>query len=272
MQGPTINEVEAFWDKNPLLTGELEAEPGTMQWINSFDKIKDDVVRLDLPLWTGRGLIEGKKVLDVGCGPGYWRRKMKDVHLEYFGIDLSGHTVSLARKSAELLGLSGEIIKASAEDIPYSDNFFDHVISEGVIHHTPNTEKCVSEIYRVLKPGGTATISVYYKNIFLSNPLMFWLSKTLMSVFTLHLKGRGREKMWKASSPDEMIRMYDGFENPIGKGYSNSEFLTLLHPFQIKKTRLYYFPLRSNWFISSGFFKIFMDRHFGFMILGHLVK
>jgi ubiquinone/menaquinone biosynthesis C-methylase UbiE len=47
------------------------------------------------------------------------------------------------------------------KNLPYESNYFDFVYSFGVIHHTPNINTAVDEIYRVLKPGGRAVIMIY---------------------------------------------------------------------------------------------------------------
>lgn len=103
------------------------------------------------------------------------------------------------------------------EELPFKSNVFDNVISFGVLHHTPNTEKGIKEIYRVLKPGGKAFLSFYYKNFLLRQP-MFWFMTIAMRI--LGIKPKGREKMPYVKNPDEFVRIYDGNENPLGKAYS----------------------------------------------------
>jgi SAM-dependent methyltransferase len=53
---------------------------------------------------------------------------------------------------------------ADAEHVPYPDNYFDCVYSWGVIHHSPDTVRCLEEIIRVTKPGGTIKIMVYNRH------------------------------------------------------------------------------------------------------------
>ena len=55
------------------------------------------------------------------------------------------------------------------ENLHFENETFDHVNCQGVVHHTPNTQKAINEIFRVLKRGGKASISVYYKNFLLRN-------------------------------------------------------------------------------------------------------
>jgi SAM-dependent methyltransferase len=56
-----------------------------------------------------------------------------------------------------------------AESLPFDTGQFDLVYSNGVIHHTPNTRRTVSEMLRVLKPGGRAIVMVYAEN-----SLQYW--------------------------------------------------------------------------------------------------
>jgi SAM-dependent methyltransferase len=69
--------------------------------------------------------------------------------------------ISLPSGPPALEGLSSDLRQADSEDLPFEDGSFDIVYSYGVLHHTPNTEKALSEAYRVLKPGGTALIMLY---------------------------------------------------------------------------------------------------------------
>ncbi|MGQ9853002.1 MAG: class I SAM-dependent methyltransferase, partial [Candidatus Oleimicrobiaceae bacterium] len=71
--------------------------------------------------------------------------------------------VALTRQYLTCRGLKGEVGVASAEELPFEDNRFDVVICIGVLMCTPNIQKAIDEIYRVLKPGGEAVIMLYHK-------------------------------------------------------------------------------------------------------------
>ncbi|MFW6308314.1 MAG: methyltransferase domain-containing protein, partial [Campylobacterales bacterium] len=138
---------------------------------------------------------------------------------------------------------------------------------QGVIHHTPNTEQCVKEISRVLKVGGTANISVYYKNFFLRK----WRYISFFSKFFkksgAKMEGRGRENIYGLNDIDEIVRHYDGAENPIGKAYSKQEFIDMCGPyFDIENARVFFFPARTLPFKIPLFLHQFLDKNFGFMI------
>ena len=79
-------------------------------------------------------------------------------------VDLASGHLELAKRNFELRGLQGTFRHGDSENIPFNDNSFDLVYSNGVIHHTPNTTQVVKEIYRVLKPGGRCIIMVYAEN------------------------------------------------------------------------------------------------------------
>src|SRR5205085_5796642 len=76
-------------------------------------------------------------------------------------LDLSAGHMMHAREHFALRGLPATFVHHDAETLPFPDNSFDIVYSNGVIHHTPNTRQVVSEIKRVLRPGGRAIVMVY---------------------------------------------------------------------------------------------------------------
>ena len=85
----------------------------------------------------------------------------QDLELRY-GIDLGADQIEITKDMFQKLNLSYEDLKvASAEKLPYENNYFDFVYSFGVIHHTPDINSAVNEIHRVLKPGGRAVIMIY---------------------------------------------------------------------------------------------------------------
>ena len=71
------------------------------------------------------------------------------------GIDLTSEMVDLAKKGMEEAGLTNiEIVQVSSEKIPYNDNTFDTVISNGVFNLSPCKQELFKDIFRAIKKGG----------------------------------------------------------------------------------------------------------------------
>ncbi len=215
---------------------------GTREWFTETDRIKKNHGLLGcLHDWAPTD-IRGKRVLDVGCGPGFWARLLIPMGAIYSGVDISPRSVALANRSLALFGLKGSIQVGNAEALDFPDGHFDRVISEGVIHHSPDTQACIDEIHRVLKPGGLATVSVYYRVYPLRSTACFRLAKAAMRVVGLIQTGRGRETMVDASTPEEFVRLYDGKSNPIGKAYTRPELRAAFRRFSKLAFKRYFLP------------------------------
>jgi len=106
---------------------------------------------------------KGRVCLDAGCGGGRYlvalaRLDAKEVR----GIDISGDAVKVANERLRETNLrQAKATKASVLDVPFSDNYFDYIVSSGVIHHTPDPYRGFQELTRVIKPGGKLFLSVY---------------------------------------------------------------------------------------------------------------
>ncbi len=105
------------------------------------------------------GLInEGETVLDVGCGAGFdliVASRMVGKDGKVCGIDLTPKMADKAKDNLNQYGVRNyDVQVAGAESIPYPDNTFDVIISNGVLNLSPLKEKCFREIFRVLKPNG----------------------------------------------------------------------------------------------------------------------
>lgn len=98
--------------------------------------------------------IKGKKILEIGYGMGSDHLALAKLGAICHGIDITESNLAITEKHLALNGYRSELIVGDAENMPYEDNSFDFVYTFGVIHHTPDMEKAVGEIYRVLKPGG----------------------------------------------------------------------------------------------------------------------
>lgn len=100
----------------------------------------------------------GEKVLDVGCGPGRLViiAKQKAGAAIVYGRDAAPEMIALAKQNAARAGVEVDLWAGLVEALDFSDNTLDVVISTFVFHHLPDDLKtrALSEIYRVLKPGG----------------------------------------------------------------------------------------------------------------------
>lgn len=109
------------------------------------------------PFSLGR-ILPGEIVLDAGCGGGFdlfCAAKQAGPRGKAFGIDMTREMVS---RAAESLAASGpapvHVTVARTEEIPFRDGVFDRVLSNGSFNLSPEKERSLSEIFRVLKPGG----------------------------------------------------------------------------------------------------------------------
>jgi ubiquinone/menaquinone biosynthesis C-methylase UbiE len=102
------------------------------------------------------------RILDIGTGPAWLLIKLHQLNpkLQLFGVDASAAMVVQARQNLKRAGLSEgvEIQEGNVSSLPFSESFFDAVISTGSMHHWKSPICGVNEIYRVLKPARMAML------------------------------------------------------------------------------------------------------------------
>lgn len=105
------------------------------------------------------------KILDLGCGSG--RNMIKQDGLEYYGVDFSDKMLNYAKKKAESLQIKAQLKKSEASKIDFDDEFFDYAIFISTLHCIEVEKlrrKALAELYRTLKIGGIAMITVWDKD------------------------------------------------------------------------------------------------------------
>lgn len=101
---------------------------------------------------------KGVKILDVGCGDGVYEKNIKkDILKDNFFVGLDFSTTQLER-SAQIFDEVKEM-NFEKDKIPFSENYFDYVVCSEVLEHLFFPEHILSEIKRVLKPGGKLIIT-----------------------------------------------------------------------------------------------------------------
>jgi 2-polyprenyl-3-methyl-5-hydroxy-6-metoxy-1,4-benzoquinol methylase len=263
---PQIADVRDYWNKNPLFSHEL-TEVGSAAFFKQLDAIKTgDVERYALPYWQFDAYA-GKRILDVGCGPGWITVQYARHGARLDSVDLTPRAVELTNAHLAHHGLAGSVQVGNAEELPFPDATFDLVVSSGVLHHTPDTQKAFTECFRVLRPGGKAKITLYRKGL-LHSPVIF--GATRLAMRALGVKHPGADLSRDAKDVDDFIRQYDGADNPIGIAYSDSEWRALLEKagFTYLRHEVHFFPRR---FVPAsalipGFVHGLLDRKFGTMV------
>ena len=233
-------KVKSFWNEHPLCSYEIKEEPGTLEFFERHNSIREEVEKY------AKGFCEFEssrnlKLLDIGCGTGWVVCEYARHGAEVTGIDLTEAATLIARKRLQLYGLNADIKEADAENLPFEDESFDMVTSMGVLHHTPDTQKALDEIHRVLRKNGKFIISLYYKNILLRDgvfPVFIRLLKLLK--VGMH----GIKDLKGNISLQEFINYYDGKDNPLGKAYSYPELKNMLGKFKNLEMEPHYFPVR----------------------------
>jgi len=115
--------------------------------------------------------------------------------------------------------------------------------------------------------GGTLCFSVYYKVFLLKHPAIL---KALTGILSrlFHVRGRGRETILDSGDPDEVVRFYDGIDNPIGKAFSMDELKMMLRDmFEIKEVTRMFFPSRFMPIPLPKGLKRRLNNKFGLMVV-----
>src|SRR5262249_19854805 len=121
--------------------------------------------------WQLGRLNGGERVLDLGSGAGtdaLVAAQMVGERGHVTGIDMTGPMLAKARAAAAEMGMRNvEFVDGEAERLPFADESFDVVISNGVIDLIPHKDAVFAELYRVLVPGGRMQIA----DVTIQNPV-----------------------------------------------------------------------------------------------------
>lgn len=165
----TVDDVHDYWNTHTLgfqYVTDKSIQPGTAEffahirpWMNpyKFPWIMDRIV-------NEAKLLQGKHLLEIGCGMGYDSLEFLKRGVRVTATDLTPNAVKMSIQHFKLEGVHAEDVRtANALELPFEDNTFDAVWSNGVLHATGNTRLAIQEARRVLKPGGRAIISHFYR-------------------------------------------------------------------------------------------------------------
>ena len=160
MKNKNIN----YWNKNVTQTWYSDKEKYSIQWFNELSQRRYQEIYEYKYKFAEFPYHGGEKVLDIGCGPGTDAVEYAKNGSFVSAIDLNEEQINLTKKNFEVRKLKYEnIMTASTDKLPFDDKIFDLIYCDGVLHHVPEIEKSINEIFRVLKDDGKALIILYRK-------------------------------------------------------------------------------------------------------------
>lgn len=211
------------WDRDACGSHYVKDAPeGTLDWYREAEEYRFGTYAPWMPDVMEFADHSGEDVLEIGAGMGTDLSQFAQHGARVTDIDLSAGHLDHARRNFELRGLAGRFIHHDAESLPFDDASFDLVYSNGVIHHTPNTQRVITEIRRVLRPGGRTVLMVYAEN-----SLHYWRNL----FYDLGVKeGRlGRRSMGEIMSESVEISEYG--QRPLVKVYTRRRARELMEGF-----------------------------------------
>ena len=208
----TVEEVHDYWNIHTLglqyvtdrgiKHGSLEFFAHIRPWMNPY-KFPWIMERID----REAKFLKRKHLLEIGCGMGYDSLEFLKREVRVTATDLTPNAVAITRRHFELELVQAEDIRtANALALPFPDSTFDAVWANGVLHATGDTHRAIQEVNRVLKPGGRAIISHFYRK-------PSWM-------YLLHHLGRENIE-YKEEDP------------PINEFYTENQILSFFQGFEI---------------------------------------
>ncbi|MGH7992240.1 MAG: class I SAM-dependent methyltransferase [Limisphaerales bacterium] len=271
---PNVSEVKSFWNTEACGTHFVEQAADEKDF---FEKFRAFRYRTEwhIPLLVPFAESRGKQVLEIGTGNGADGVMFASHGAQYTGVDLTEAALEATRRHFAVMGLTGRFQRENAEHLSFDDGSFDWVFSHGVLHHTPNTQAAINEVYRVLKPGGRAIIMLYHKHSFnyyirimtymrlrvlfkvlsrtgrwsrdrqaAANTLQGLRGNQDRQVWSIHYQNFLREGWRYLRAGNFVHHCTDGPECPVAYAFTRAEATALFSNFRHVRTTVAHLPLK----------------------------
>jgi ubiquinone/menaquinone biosynthesis C-methylase UbiE len=180
------SQVHDFWNRRSCDTYIAESSKFSREYFEEIEtfRYRDQPCIHSFAQFTR---YRGRRVLEVGFGAGTDFIQWLRAGAVASGIDLTQEALENLNHRIQIYGLPApeRICVGDAENLPFDSNQFDLGYSFGVLHHTPNTEKALAELVRVVRPGGEIKIMLY--NLHSLCVFKVWMKQALL-----------RGKPWKS--------------------------------------------------------------------------
>lgn len=229
-------DIRSWWSENPMTYGQEHGRTAytegeyTFGDREFFERVDREFYSWNRPLHDAQpfdrlfpyDMYTGKSVLEIGCGMGTMAMNWAKNGAKITAVDLNPVAVKQTTQRFKLLDLEAAICQSDSNDLPFADGAFDYAYSWGVLHHSPNLELSLSQMMRVLKPGGRFSIMLYNRH-----SLLHWYTTKYIEGY-LHYEN-------KFLNPLELSSRYGDAGRQEGNPYtwpvSRKELRSLLTPY-----------------------------------------
>jgi 2-polyprenyl-3-methyl-5-hydroxy-6-metoxy-1,4-benzoquinol methylase len=237
-----------------------------LYWKSMFDDYANEMKAYAVSGWSKQGmkmrlntyaktikklcLDKESIILDIGCGAGIYTRFLHKIGYKAFAIDYSEKVVSKALYMSDN-SYRGKFLVAEAEAVPFKDNSFDHVVCIGLFQSLESTLSTIKEIYRIIKPNGTACVMTLNRKMFKSV-----FERLIRKEEIIFVNGIPKPRL-KTYRPTELKNKFTriGFENvtlqPVQVFPKRMEAFCLILPLWNKIPFLSYLTARSFMLIAQ---------------------
>ena len=246
-----VAQVREYWNARPCNVRHSPQAVGSREYFDEVEARKYFVEPhipgfAEFPRWAG------KRVLEIGCGIGTDTINFARAGARVTAVDLSEKSLELARRRADVFGLSGRISFHAADAERLSDSIppepYDLVYSFGVIHHTPHPERVIEQVRNhFVHPESEFKLMVYHRNSW----KVFWI-----------LLAEGRGAFWKL---DELVARNSEAQTgcPVTYTYTPESVRALLRGFRAESIFAdHIFPYRIREYVQYRY-----ERNWYFRIL-----
>jgi ubiquinone/menaquinone biosynthesis C-methylase UbiE len=235
-------EVKAYWNRASCDTWHAESQKFTKEYFEQIEewRYRDQPFIHSFAQFTR---YRDKRVLEVGFGAGTDFIQWLRAGAVASGVDLTEEALDNLSHRIQVYHLPAPACMkvADAEHLPFETGSFDLGYSWGVLHHTPNTEKAVAELVRVVRPGGEVKIMLYNRRSLCA--FHHWVKYALL---------RGRP--WRSLRDV----LWHHMESVGTKSYTRAELRQMLTPLRLTDIRIETFVTSYDYLPWKGFpFSIF---------------
>ena len=258
---PNKQDVQQFWgevydvaytDVDKDLTGDSLRD--LLAELEDMFRLREQLPVVEIALQE----LAGKRVLEIGSGAGSHSALFATYGAIVTSLDITAERARSTRAKFNLLGEAARdcrALQADAESLPFADGVFDIVYSNGVLHHSPDTDRAIAEAFRVLKPGGQAAIMLYCKSSW-----DYWFNQFFCVGI---IKGKIlTSPNWLGHSTEWIGNSKQTVTNPVTRCYTGRALKKMFGSFEqlsLRKTEFYFYLIP----FFGRYYRRFQIRRYG---------